>query len=103
MRRPQGWSVLALAALLGGCHQTLQVHTPREAAHEDVQQVTWSNHFLLGFVGRSQVDLRDYCRGAAVERVQLSSSVATVALTVVTLGIYCPRRVTVTCNVSASP
>jgi len=87
----------ALAGCLLGCHQTMLIRTPRQLPSESVQEVSWSSHFFFGYVGGRQLDLRDYCRNSAVERIELSSSAATLALTVVTLGVYFPRRVTVTC------
>jgi hypothetical protein len=97
MRMLQAFWSIAITASLGGCHQTLLVTTPRSNASANAPEVSWANHFLFGFVGRKQLDLRDNCRQSAVETVELSSNAATVALTVITLGIYCPRRVAVTC------
>lgn len=91
------WNI-AIAASLVGCHQTLLVTVPRSNAPAGVQQISWTNHFLYGFVGRKDLDLRDYCKQSAVETVALSTNAATVALTIVTLGIYCPRRLAVTCT-----
>ena len=102
MRMLRAVRSVAILPCLVGCHQTLLVTPPRSLAPADTQQVSWSHHFLYGFIGRRQLDLRDYCPQSTVERVELSSNTATVALTFATLGIYWPRRVTITCTPKGS-
>lgn len=103
MRMLRAFYCVVIVSSLVGCRQTLLVAAPQSVAPAYARQVTWSNHFFYGFVGRRQVDLRDHCQDGTVERVELSSTAATVALTIATLGIYCPRRVTVTCARTIAP
>ena len=63
----------------------------REPTHEE-----WSNHYVFGLVGDKEYDTRDWCpNGIAMART--GGNVGTSSLTIVTLGIYAPRKVYVTC------
>ncbi len=92
-----GFLVAALTlASTSGCYKATFVEDPsqvkREPTHEE-----WSDHFVFGLVGDKEYDTRQWCpEGTAVTRT--GGNVGTSALTVVTLGIYAPRKVYVTCE-----
>jgi hypothetical protein len=67
-------------------------------ADAPVEEKLWKSHYLLGFVGRSQLDLRDHCQGRGVESVSVGQNAVTVLLWVVTVGIYTPQRVSIRCS-----
>ena len=92
-----------VAAALLGCHQTVAVRASTRSNAVAPRSVTWEHYFLFGFIGEKTVDVRDYCEKGAVTVVSLSDDVATIAVTVATLGIYVPRRLTITCDESISP
>jgi hypothetical protein len=89
---------MAAALCLTGCHQTIQLVPPNRATEVPIRQVSWSNHFVLGFVGREVIETRDYCPGFVVQSMKLESTVPTVLVGLATLGMYVPRRLVVTCS-----
>jgi hypothetical protein len=54
--------------------------------------------YLLGTLGNRTVDVRDVCRSGAADEVALTPNAKTVALGVLTLGIYTPLELRVTCR-----
>jgi hypothetical protein len=57
----------------------------------------WTSFFLWGLVGRERVDAREVCRNEAVAEVRTGSNAGTAVVSLLTLGIYMPRKVYVTC------
>ncbi len=89
--------VLALATLAStaGCYKATFVEDPSAAKREPTHE-EWSNHYVFGLVGDKEYDTRDWCpNGVAMART--GGNVGTSSLTIVTLGIYAPRKVYVTC------
>ena len=89
--------VLALATLsaTAGCYKATFVEDPSAAKREPTHE-EWSNHYVFGLVGDKEYDTRDWCpNGIAMART--GGNVGTSSLTIVTLGIYAPRKVYVTC------
>lgn len=85
--------VLALCAC--GCFRATFVE-PRAAPPGRVE-TTWEHHFLWGLAGSADVDLRDVCGELPVREVQTRGDVLTGGVTVISLGLYAPRRVRVVC------
>lgn len=84
---------LSLCALCG-CHATFRdPSVPAGQLH-----TRWSNFYVGGLVGHDRIDIRDYCPSGRVHEVETAENAATLGLTVVTLGIYAPRRVYITCG-----
>ena len=92
-RRGRLLLALALGALCG-CHATFR--DPSVPAGK--QHSTFSKFYLLGLVGHDRIDIRDYCPSGRVHEVENAEDAATLVLTVVTAGIYAPRRVYITCG-----
>ena len=87
--------ILAVAALvaLAGCHN-VRYDTGRPASQRVV--TVPANFFLWGLVGEKVIDLDAACpEGAAHWRNQ--ATVVDAAIDVLTLGLWSPRTVTVTC------
>lgn len=94
-RRPGRLLLGALAlALLSGCHATFR--DPKVPAGKE--HAAWSKFYLGGLVGHARIDIRDYCPSGRVHEVETAEDFKTVLLTVLTLGIYAPRRVYITCG-----
>lgn len=89
---------MAAALCLTGCHQTIQLSPRIQSQEIPVRQVSWTSHFVLGFVGRQFIETRDYCPGYVVQRMELESTIPTVLVGFATLGMYVPRRLVVTCS-----
>jgi hypothetical protein len=88
---------LALATLssTAGCYKATFVEDPSAAKREPTHE-EWSNHYVFGLVGDKEYDTRDWCPNG-VSAARTGGNVGTSALTIVTLGIYAPRKVYVTC------
>ncbi len=86
--------LMALTALsAAGCAATFV--DPRVPAGEEKGE--WLDFYLVGIIGREQVDVRDMCASGRAREVRLGENVLTLGVSVLTLGIYTPRKVTVTC------
>lgn len=98
MNTKQKWRTAALLAAIAttGCYKATFV-AERDAMARQTTHEQWTEHYLFGLVGKEDHDVREWCRdGAAM--VRTGGNVATVAVTVLTLGIYAPRKVYVTRN-----
>lgn len=99
---------LALLGLSGtGCFRVTFVDHVAEAKQPPGTQVPeqsfWQHNVVYGLVNLSHdVDVRDVC-GAPPERVQTAGDVLTSALTLVTAGLYFPRKIYVTCPARHTP
>jgi hypothetical protein len=88
-------SMLAASLLFGttGCCKATFINpavVPGET-HEE-----WTDFFIVGLVGKEEFDVREFCPGEAA-KVATGGNFLTGLVTVVTLGIYAPRKVYVTC------
>jgi hypothetical protein len=93
-------SRLVLSTLLGGSllassgcfHSAVLMPTvPPGERHS-----TWVNGWLWGSVG-GQISADIYCQGRGVARIDTKRSVGNILVSWVTLGIYTPSHVSVTC------
>jgi hypothetical protein len=81
--------VLTCAALSAGC-------TPH-AVRPQVYRA-WVNGFAFGMIGSRGVDVRDVCPSGEATLVRTRQTVATVALSVVSVGLYTPRQMELHCR-----
>ncbi len=86
--------VAALALACAGCTATFR--DPRVPAGEE--RSSWQSYFLVGAIGEAEVDVRDYCPTGRASEVVIGENALTLGVSVVTLGIYTPRRVLITCE-----
>ena len=56
----------------------------------------WTHFYLYGLVGHEEIDVRLLCPGE-VAAIRTGGNVATEIVTALTLGIYAPRKIIVTC------
>lgn len=87
---------LILSMTATGCYKATFVEDPvlakREPTHEE-----WADHYAFGLIGDKDYDVNEWCpAGAGV--VKTGGNAGTTALTIVTLGVYAPRKVYVTCD-----
>lgn len=96
MRRALGLVIIALTALaVTSCSATfVDARVPAEAQHR-----LWRSFYAGGLIGHAEIDLRDVCASGRAREVRTGEDALTLALTIVTLGVYAPRRVVVTCGV----
>lgn len=96
-----GWRCTVLACVsiaASGCYKATFVQ-PRTAA--GVEHDEWTDFFLFGLVGEETKDIDGYCSGE-VARVRTGGNFGTGLVSVVTIGIYTPRKVYVTCADAAA-
>jgi len=89
---------LALALTLLGtsaCYRATFYRDPsvtRAAEHEQ-----WTDFFIFGLVGSEDFDVHQFCPSGDVAVVQTGGNFGTGIVSVLTIGIYTPRKVYVTC------
>jgi len=86
-----------LAALIGsaGCYKATFIRDP--SAVKTVEGDQWLSFFLWGLVGEPTVDVTEFCAKGRVAEVQTRGDFLTGLVSFLTLGIYWPRKVIVTC------
>ncbi|WP_394846555.1 Bor family protein [Pendulispora brunnea] len=93
--------VLALAWLSQGCFSTSLVNknlTPGAEKHEE-----WNSFFFWGLAGEAEVNVAEICHQGEAWKIEEGTNGATWLVSLVTLGIYSPRKVYVTCAAPSQP
>ncbi|MET0792554.1 MAG: hypothetical protein ABW061_13620 [Polyangiaceae bacterium] len=85
-------SVCALGCALASCAST-STHGAVAPTHDH-----WLPGYVLGIWGKAELDVRDDCPNSGAASVRVGATWATLAVTVITLGIYTPREVRVQCR-----
>lgn len=57
----------------------------------------WTDFFVFGAVGSQQIDVKKFCGNGEAAVVKTGGNVGTSLVGVLTIGIYTPRKVYVTC------
>lgn len=88
---------LALVGLLGlgGCYRATFFPNPNLAQGETHER--WSDFFVFGLVGHEQFDTREFCPNQEVTMVRTGGNFATGLVSALTIGIYTPRKVYISC------
>jgi hypothetical protein len=86
-----------LAILLGGagCYKATFIRDPnvvRGAEHDQ-----WLDFWVFGIVGEQNIDVKQFCPDGRVAQVVTGGNFATGIVSLLTIGIYAPRKVYVTC------
>jgi hypothetical protein len=87
-------AIASLALLSTGCFTTALRDTrlnPGERHDE------WRPFFFWGLVGHAEIDVREFCKEDAYE-VAVGTNFGTWAVTGLTLGLFAPEKVFVTCS-----
>lgn len=66
------------------------------AAGPEVRSV-WLPAYLFGSIGGGDLDVRDVCPSGTANQLTIGSSLGTLGVSVVTLGVYTPREAKVQC------
>lgn len=87
---------LVAATILGGCyHATVDTGiTPGPTQVED----EWASSWVGGLVPPDAVDGESECGGAGVARVETQQSFLNGVVSVLTLGVFTPMEISVTCG-----
>src|SRR5438045_482160 len=105
-QHPQGGNMhrrgvwLACALALVGCYKATFVRDPE--AIKGVQQDKWVDFFIFGLVNEQTFGTHEFCPGGRIAQVQTGGNFGTGIVSLLTLGIYTPRKVWVTCAADAA-
>lgn len=91
--------MLASSLLTTGCYKATFIDSN---AHRGAEHEEWTDFFVFGLVGTEEYDVRKFCQGP-VALVRTGGNFATGLVSLVTLGIYFPRKVYVTCAAGPGP
>jgi hypothetical protein len=89
-------TVVVIALCAGGCYRA-SVSTGLAAAAEPNQQSRWTNAWFAGLIGPGDFEAADFCGGGNAAVVETKHSFLNLLVETVTLFIYAPVTVTVTC------
>jgi hypothetical protein len=95
--RTLGRAVL-LAALLGaaGCYKATFIRDP--SAVKGVEHDRWLDFFLWGLVNEQDIDVEQFCPEGKAAQVVSGGNFGTGIVSLLTIGIYSPRKVWITCE-----
>ena len=93
MKAVAEWSrCCALAGVLSlGCASSTPIAAVPTHEH-------WVSGYAFGIWGKAELDVRDDCPTTGSDAVRIGPTWTTLLVTVVTLGIYTPREVSVRCK-----
>jgi hypothetical protein len=100
--RPFGIALVTGALLLStsGCYKATFYKNPsvvKGAEHEES-----TDFFVFGMVGTEQIDVKKFCANGDAAVIRTGGNVGTGVIGVLTIGIYTPRKVYVTCAANGS-
>jgi hypothetical protein len=78
-----------------GCYKATFIRD--SSAVRGVEHDEWTNFFLFGLVNEQTIDVHQFCPNGKVAQVQTGANFATGLVSFLTIGIYTPRKVYVTC------
>src|SRR5512138_3053865 len=86
-----------LAAMLGaaGCYKATFIRDP--SVVKGVEHDKWVDYWLWGLVNEQEIDVKQFCPDGRVAQVVTGGDFLSGLVNFVTLGIYSPRKVFVTC------
>lgn len=98
------WILAAsFSALVAGCVSTPVARVPEAAAPVPIRSVLWTHFFFWGLLGHAEVDVRGLCGTRPSQSITLQTTTESLAASVLTLGIYIPRRMTIECDPGPRP
>jgi hypothetical protein len=99
MHRIGGCGLLLCAFALGGCYRATFISNPQ--AVRGVEHDKWNHFFIFGLVGEAELDVRQFCPDGRVAELQTQETFLNGLVGLLTIGIYAPRTVYVTCAAGA--
>lgn len=95
--RGLSWAAALLTAMVStGCYKATFVAEPG-AAKRAPDHEEWEDHYLFGTTGKTDIDVQRYCPNG-VGAVRTGGNAGTTTLSIVTLGVYTPRKVYIACS-----
>ncbi|MGZ6126161.1 MAG: Bor/Iss family lipoprotein [Myxococcales bacterium] len=86
-----------LAALLGatGCYKATFIRDPN--AVKGAEHDKWLDYWFWGLMNEQDIEVEQFCPDGGVAQVVTGGNFGTGIVSLLTLGIYAPRKVYVTC------
>jgi Bor protein len=95
----QLWGRAATVALiclgLTSCYKATFIRDAQAVSGEEHDK--WTTFFIYGLVGTEEVEVKDFCPSGDAAVIRTGGNFATGFVSAITLGIYTPRKVYVTC------
>lgn len=85
---------------MSGCYQATFYRDPSVIKGEEHDE--WSDFYVFGLVGTENFDVHQFCPNGEVAVAKTGGNLGTGLVSVVTIGIYTPRKVYVTCAAPTS-
>lgn len=85
----------SMCLLLAGCYKATfhrDASVMRSETHEE-----WTTFWVFGLVGHEQFEVKHFCPSGEATEIRTGGNVGTVLVGALTLGIYTPRKVYVSC------
>ena len=98
-RRWVNCCAVAFLATTAGCYKATFYRDPQVTSGNHYEE--WVNFYLFGLVGDEVIDVHKYCPPDGVAVVRTGANAGTGFVSIITLGIYTPRKVYVTCAAPA--
>jgi hypothetical protein len=95
--RRLGLALVTGALLLGtsGCYKATFYKDASAVKGEEHEE--WTDFFVFGMVGSEQIDVKKFCSNGDAAVIRTGGNVGTGLVGALTIGIYTPRKVYVTC------
>lgn len=84
-----------LLTATSGCYRATFYRDPNVVKADEHEE--WSDFYLFGLVGTESFEVRHFCPRGDAAVAKTGGNFATGLVSVVTIGIYTPRKVYVTC------
>lgn len=89
-------SMLVAALTTTGCYKATFYPDPAAAKGETHEE--WSDFFVFGLVGSEEFKVERFCPDGEVTLVRTGGNFATGLVSLLTIGIYTPRKIYVSCG-----
>jgi hypothetical protein len=93
------FSAVVCFAMTAGCYKATFYQDPKLTSGDEHEQ--WTNFYLFGLVGTESIDVSRYCPPNRIAMVRTGANAGTGIVSIITLGIYTPHKVYVTCAAPA--
>lgn len=85
----------ALLLATSGCYKATFYKDASAVKGEEHEE--WTDFFVFGMVGSEQIDVKKFCANGDAAVIRTGGNVGTGLVGALTIGIYTPRKVYVTC------
>ncbi len=85
----------ALLLATSGCYKATFYKNASVVKGEEHDE--WTDFFVFGMVGNEHIDVKKFCANGDAAVIRTGANVGTGVIGVLTIGIYTPRKVYVTC------